>query len=62
MDPEVFEGFAGQLHETLRVQGLREYFEMRKHWFEPRFRGYLEGLIAESDAITEYYGFVGCES
>jgi hypothetical protein len=61
LDAEVFGGFTGQLRETLRVQGLREYFEMRKHWFGSRFGGYVDGLIAESDPISGYYGFSDCE-
>lgn len=61
LDAEVFEGFTGQLRETLRVKGLRNYFEMRKHWFGSRFGGYVDGLIAESDAISGYYGFLDCD-
>lgn len=62
LDAEVFQGFAGQLRETLRAKGLREYFEMRKQWFGSRFGSYVEGLIAESDAISGYYGYSGCDS
>ena len=61
LDAEVFEGFTGQLRETLRAKGLREYFERRKHWFGARFGSYVDTLIAESDPMSGYYGFEGCE-
>lgn len=62
MDAEVFEGFSGQLRETLRASGLREYLELRNHWFGSRFRSYLEELMHESEAITGYYEFTDCDS
>ena len=62
LDAEVFEGFTGQLRETLRVEGLRDYFDRRKHWFGSRFGRYVDGLIAGSDAISGYYGFSDCET
>jgi len=61
LDAEVFDGFSSQLRETLRTKGLRDYFELRKHWFGSRFGIYVDGLIAESDDISGYYGFLGCE-
>lgn len=54
IDADTWSGFNGLLRETTRYPGVRQWFEVRRDWFSPGFREYIEELISESPPIERY--------
>lgn len=54
LDRETWSGFEGLLRETTRYPGVRQWFEVRRHWFGPGFQEYIDGLMRENSPIEMY--------
>ncbi len=54
LDEETWSGFEGLLTETTRYPGVRQWFEVRRHWFGPRFQAYIADLIRANPPVESY--------
>lgn len=54
LDTETWAGFEGLLRETTRYPGVREWFELRRDWFGPGFRAYIDELMRSTPPIEDY--------
>lgn len=51
IDSNVYSGFQQQFAAMMRLEGNRQYWAARGHWFGPVFQEYVQVMISESQTI-----------
>ena len=62
IDLNVYSGLDRQVRSSFELQGIREYWLLRRDWFGAEYQQYIDEIVQQTEVATSgYYDFQGCE-
>lgn len=62
LDSQVWIGIDARVRDIFSNPGTREWWEVRAHWYSPKFRSYIATILSETEGKNSYAKFFNRES